>query len=214
MIVLSGVIFKAILLKLGFHGRWVKLIMECVSSTSCSVLVNGTPHGYIKPSRGLRQSDPMSPYLFLICAEGLSALLRKKEREKSIQGISICRGGPRISHLFFADDSIIFCRASMHDCGTLHNVLALYERASGQKTNKAKTALFFSKNTPLSTRTTILTMFGTSSTTQFEKYLGLPPIMGDQRSVPLMRLKTEFGKGCKGGKISFYHKRIKKSLSR
>ena len=52
MIVLSGVIFKAILLKLGFHGRWVKLIMECVSSTSYSVLVNGTPHGYIKPSRG------------------------------------------------------------------------------------------------------------------------------------------------------------------
>ena len=70
---------KTILLKLGFHRRWVKLIMECVSSTSYSVLVNGTPHGYIKPSRGLRQGDPMSPYLFLICAEGLSTLLRKKE---------------------------------------------------------------------------------------------------------------------------------------
>jgi hypothetical protein len=156
---------KAILLKLGFHGRWVELIMACVSSTSYSVLVNGSSHGYIKPSKGLRQRDPLSPYLFLIYAEGLSALLHKKERENLIRGIAICRGGLRISHLFFADDSIIFCRASMHDCGVLHNVLALYERASGQKTNKAKTTLFFSKNTPHSTRTTILTMFGTSPTT-------------------------------------------------
>ena len=102
----------------------------------------------------------------------------------------------------------------MHDCGTLHNILALYEPASGQKTNKAKTALFFSKNTPLSTRTTILTMFGMSSTTQFENIWVFLRSWGDQRNVPLMRLKTEFGEGCKGGKRSFYHKRAKKSLSR
>ena len=81
---------QAILLKLGFHRRWVELIMSCVSMTSYSVMVNRAPHGYIKPSRGLRQCDPLSPYLFLICAEGLSALLRKEEREKSIRGIAIC----------------------------------------------------------------------------------------------------------------------------
>ena len=155
---------NVILLKLGFHRRWVDLIRMCVSSTTYSVLINGAPHGYIKPTRGLRQGDPLSPHLFLICAEGLSTLLRKKERENVIRGIAICRGGPRISHLFFADDSVIFCRASIHDCGALHNVLATYEQASGQKINKAKTALFFSKNTPPSTRTSILTMFGTSAT--------------------------------------------------
>ena len=191
---------KAILLKLGFHERWVELIMACVSSTSYSVLVNGSPHGYIKPSRGLRQGDPLSPYLFLICAEGLSALLRKKEREKSMRGIAICRGGSRISHLFFADDSIIFCRASMHECGTLHHVLALYERASGQQINKAKTALFFSKNTPSSTRSTILTMFGTSSSTQFEKYLGLPPIMGRSKRRAFNEIKDRIWKRLQGWK--------------
>ena len=191
---------KAILFKLGFHGRWVELIMVCVSSTSYSVLVNGAPHGYIKPTRGLRQGDPLSPYLFLICAEGLSALLHKKERENSIQGIAICLGGPRISHLFFADDSVIFCRASIHDCGALHNVLAIYERASGQKINKAKTALFFSKNTPPSTRTSILTMFGTSATSQFEKYLGLPPIMGRSKKRAFNDIKDRIWKRLQGWK--------------
>ncbi len=84
------------------------MIMECVTSVSYSILVNGDPKWYVKPNRGLRQGDPLSPYLFLICAEGLSTLLRKVEREKVIQGISISRGGPQVSHLFFADDSLIF----------------------------------------------------------------------------------------------------------
>jgi hypothetical protein len=166
------------MLKLGFHERWVNLIMQCVTSVSYTVLVNGVPKGYIKPGRGLCQGDPLSPYLFLICAEGLSALLRKAERDSLIKGVSICRGGPRISHLFFADDSIIFCRASQDDSQALLNVLSVYERASGQKVNGAKTALFFSHNTPQPCRAQIIDLFGTSPTTQFEKYLGLPPIIG------------------------------------
>ena len=80
----------------------------------------------------------------------------------------------------FSDDSVIFFRASSHDCGVLHNILALYERASGQKINEQKQRFFFfpSKNTPLATRLDITYMFGTSNSIQFEKYLGLPPIMG------------------------------------
>jgi hypothetical protein len=99
---------KKMMLKLGFNEKWVALIIECVTSVSYSILVNGDPKGYVKPSRGLRLGDPLSLYLFLICAEGLTALLWKAEREKVIQGISISRGGPRVSHLFFADDSLIF----------------------------------------------------------------------------------------------------------
>ena len=72
---------QAILLKLGFHRRWVELIMGCVNTTTYSVMVNREAQGYIKPSRGLRQGDPLSPYLFFICVEGLSSLIRKAERD-------------------------------------------------------------------------------------------------------------------------------------
>ena len=76
-------------------------MMTCVTSATYSIMINGEPKGFVKPTQGLCQGDPFSPYLFLICAEGLSALLRKAERDSLIKGISICRGGPRIYHLFF-----------------------------------------------------------------------------------------------------------------
>ncbi len=133
--------------KMGFHNRWIALIMECVRTVSYSVLVNGEPHGLIIPSSGLRQWDPLSPYLFLICAEGLHALLTQAAQDGDIRGVSLCRRGPRITHLFFADDSLLFCQASNEECNRIQNILITYERALGQQLNREKTTLFFSKST-------------------------------------------------------------------
>ena len=121
--------------KLGFSNEWIQRIMNCVTSVSFSFLVNGTICGNLRPSRGLRQDDPLSFYLFLICAEGLSRLIFEAERKGSIAGISCCRGGSKILHLFFADNSMMFSQASVRDCRTFRQVLDWYASASGQVVN-------------------------------------------------------------------------------
>ena len=91
--------------------------------------------------------DPLSPYLFLICAEGFSALLHQAERDGSLQGIKVCPNAPSVSHLLFADDSLILFRAKEEDAQQLQHILNLYEECSGQMINKDKSAIMFSPNT-------------------------------------------------------------------
>ena len=111
-----------------------------------SVIINGEPRGHMVPSRGLRQRDPLSPYLFLLCAEVLSAFIKSAIASSHMGGLAVCRGGPKPSHLFFVDDSLIFCKASIKECNSLQRILNVYEKTSGQQLNRAKTSLFFSSN--------------------------------------------------------------------
>jgi len=80
---------EKILLKMGFQESWVAMIMECITTVTYSILVNGEPKGLITPTRGLRQGDPLSPYLFLFCAEGLNAILNQASENGDIHGFSI-----------------------------------------------------------------------------------------------------------------------------
>ena len=118
---------------MGFNEGWINLVMKCISSVSYSVIVNDTTPGNIVPTRELRQGDSLSPYLFLLCAEGFSALIHDAARTKQLNGKSICRGAPKITHLFFANDSLLFCRANGDECNKLKEILGIYEFASGQK---------------------------------------------------------------------------------
>ena len=110
---------KGVMVKLGFVDTWIDLIMNCVSSVSYSMLINGEACGNISPLRGIRQGDPLSPCLFLLYAEGYSALIHEAARNQQINGISICRGFPLITHLFFADDNLLFCKAKVQECHAL-----------------------------------------------------------------------------------------------
>lgn len=77
-------------------------------------------------------SVKVTPYLFLSCAKGLSALINVAVCNGELEGVAVRRGGPKISNLFFADDSLIFCKASLKECDSLHRVLEVYEKASSQ----------------------------------------------------------------------------------
>ena len=175
--------------KMGFDRKWIKLISKCISTVSYSILVNGEPKGRIIPSWGIRQGNPLYPYLFILCFEGLNALIKQVVVEDKIRGYSLCQYGPKISFLFFADDSLLFCRAQISDIQTIQEILDLYEHASGQHINKEKTTLFFSKSVPLEVKNDIKTFLGILEIKEYEKYLGLPAVVGRNRSASLNFIK-------------------------
>ena len=191
---------EAIMGKMGFDQKWVSLIMECISTVSYSILINGEPSPVIHPTRGLRQGDPLSPFLFLICSEGLHSLLHQAAEANQIRGVSICKRGPRLTHLFFADDSVIFCRASLSECSKIQELLECYEMASGQQMNRSKTGLFFSKSTPLAMSVQIKEALGVQEIKQFEKYLGLPSLVGRNKKASLLYIKERVEAKLQGWK--------------
>jgi hypothetical protein len=130
----------------GICQRWVELMMKCVTTVRYQIKVNGNFTEQFTPSRGLRQGDPLSPYLFVICAEGLSALLQEAEANGKITGIRICPVASPVTHLFFADDSVLLIKANGAEARALRDILDLYENCSGQCINAEISAIMFSKN--------------------------------------------------------------------
>ena len=124
--------------KLGFVEKWRDLLMKCVTSITYSMKINGKPRWHIVPSRGLRQGDPLSPYLFLLCTEGLSAPIKSAIANGQMGGLAVHWNGPKLSHLFSANDSLIFCKATMEECNALQQILQVYKNASGQQLNWEK----------------------------------------------------------------------------
>ncbi|GAA0184787.1 hypothetical protein LIER_32075 [Lithospermum erythrorhizon] len=124
---------EAIMLKLGFCRRWVDWTMCLVSTISYSFLINGALRGYVQPTRGIHQGDPLSSYFFLLCVERLTCMLLRAEERKALNGIKIARNCLSISHILFADDTVIFCRANVEEGAELMCILGEYELASSQK---------------------------------------------------------------------------------
>jgi hypothetical protein len=96
------------------------------------VNLNGKLLDKFTPSRGIRQGDPLSPYLFLFVGESLSALLRQQIAARNFQELKITRKSPGISHLLFTDDSLLFFQANPDQATVINDVLRNYEKGTGQ----------------------------------------------------------------------------------
>lgn len=132
--------------KFGFDSKFKLLIFQCVSSLRVRMLLNGSIFGNIPVERGIKQGDPLSPFLFVIFLEVLSRMINKMENEGDIQGIKVTRIAPSITHLFFADDILIFCKASPIQASKALSCLENFCEWTDQSFNLTKSSCFFSKN--------------------------------------------------------------------
>jgi len=189
---------RQVMLKLGFRPHWVEMVMACVESASFSILINGSPQGCVKSSRGLRQGDPISPYLFLFVTEGLMGLLRQAESTNLLRGHLICRGAPPISHLLFADDSIFFCKASKEQARVIKKILKDYEEASGQQVNFSKSTITFGRGIQQHRKDEILLELDIREILAQDKYLGLPTHVSKSKKKAFLSIKDRIGKRLSG----------------
>lgn len=165
---------KECLTKMGFCGKWVQWIMQCVSTVSFSIRFNGDPTSYFKPTRGIRQGDPLSPYLFIIVANVLSYMMKEAIAAKSLKGIKLNRNCPTLSHLLFADDSILFLNGKVLECQNPASILHQYCYASAQAINLNKSGIYFSKGYPDSLKRNMAAELRVQEILKTGKYLGVP----------------------------------------
>ncbi|KAJ9700981.1 hypothetical protein PVL29_006352 [Vitis rotundifolia] len=131
-----------VLEKKGFSPRWRKWMSGCLSSVSYAILVNGSAKGWVKASRGLRQGDPLSPFLFTLVADVLSRMLMRAKERNLMEGFRVGRNRTRVSHLQFADDTIFFSNSREEELQTLKSLLLVFGHISGLKVNLNKSSIY------------------------------------------------------------------------
>lgn len=157
-----------------FHEKFIHLIHYSISSSREQILWNGEALERFKPSKGVRQGDPISPYLFVLCIECLFHLINFVVDQKAWTPIQLARGGPKLSHLAFTDDLLLFSEASISQANTIKKVLDTFCASSGQKVNYEKTRIYFLGNVHWLNRNLIVQQLGYQGTPDLGKYLGVP----------------------------------------
>ena len=189
---------RAIMTQLGFHRLWVDMVMRLITTVSFSVLFNGERLNSFLPTRGIRQGDPISPYLFLLAAEGFSCLLNSRLQSSTLKGIKVAPSAPVVSHLLFADDSLLFFGANLENAQVINDVMETYYRASGQQINMDKSSIHFAKGVSNSTREELKNLLNVHNESLSEKYLGMPSDVGVSANGAFKYLKDTVWKRVQG----------------
>lgn len=137
---------RTVLHMFGFKSIFVNWIMECVSSVSFSILINGCKTKHFQPSWGLRQGDPLSPYLFILCQEVLSRMIESKFLSGAIKGLKMNLAGPTFTHVMYVDDIMMFAKANYSEIAVIDQCSVDYCAWLGQLINRDKSGIFFSKH--------------------------------------------------------------------
>jgi len=156
----------------------IEVIMLCITTSTMQILWNGDPTEQFAPLRRVRQGDPLSPYLFVACMKRLSQYIEELVRTSQWRPISICKNGPEISHLMFADDIILFAEATVEQAKVIKQALDTFCEASGQKVSASKSKILFSPNTLEYQADAICHILEMTKTNDLGKYLGVPTIKG------------------------------------
>lgn len=155
------------------------------------LLLNESIFGRIPMERGLRQGDPLSPFLLIIMTELMSRMLFKWENEKRFNGVKLGPNSPSISHLLFTDDLIIFCRANVEEeVRSIKRCLQLYCKWTGQEFNCEKLECFFSRNVGSKVKVEIKRCLGMKEADKKAKHLGLPDFYSWWKKIRQWCLRT------------------------
>ncbi|KAL4385934.1 hypothetical protein GQ457_09G015610 [Hibiscus cannabinus] len=173
---------RSVMLRVGFHPDWVALIMDCFTTITFFAWVNGRLTTEFTPQRGLRQGDLLSSFLFLLCMQGLSAALQAEQEAGNIKGIRASQQGPRINHLFYVDDNIIFVRNFVQEFTYLKEVFRIFADSLGQRINFDKSTVFFSPSTTAAHRQRLLSTLPLSKVFDPRIYLGAPLKVGKNKT--------------------------------
>ncbi|XP_058784072.1 uncharacterized protein LOC131658836 [Vicia villosa] len=150
------------------------MIMHRVSNVETNVNSNGRRSAFFRPQRGIRQGDPISPYLFVLCMEKLSHLIEQAVNNNEWKPFRIGTHGKHISHLMFADDLLLFGKASEKHMVSVMNTLQQLCNMSGQEISQDKSSILFSNNVPRSLRNRLVGITNFREVESFGKYLGVP----------------------------------------
>ncbi|XP_019167697.1 PREDICTED: uncharacterized protein LOC109163410 [Ipomoea nil] len=165
---------ESTLVDFGFPQNLISLIMFSVRESSISLLWNGEKLAPFQPGRGLRQGDPLAPYLFILAMERLSWDIQEKVRVKNWKPITLSRGGTGVSHLFFAEDLMLFAEASEDQGRMIMNCLKKFSGKSGLNINVSKSNIFCSPNTNSEIKRGLKNLTGISVSDNLGTYLGIP----------------------------------------
>lgn len=145
----------------------------------------------VSPSRGLRQSDPQSPHLFIMGSEVLARLINREVNNRKIKGVKVSYSAPEISKLFYADDVILFSKTKIGEINALMNCINTYRACSGQSINLEKSGVFASKGVHQQFLHQVKHLWGLRKLSQGAKYLGVPLFLSSNRKKDFSYLKEK-----------------------